>query len=115
VSARIVEVADRLARERLAPRAARYDREAINPVDSWRDLHGENLLACAVPAAHGGLGLDMLSYVEVIRALARGCASTAMTLHMHSTPWAARPSRGATSPRSWTAVGCSAPGAASRP
>ena len=85
MSARIVQVAERLARERLAPRAARYDREAANPVDSWRDLHAENLLACAVPAAHGGLGLAMPDYVEVIRALAQGCASTAMTLHMHST------------------------------
>jgi len=85
VTARIVEIAERLAREKLAPRAARYDREAANPIDSWRDLHAENMLACAVPAAHGGLGLDMPSYVEVIRALAQGCASTAMTLHMHST------------------------------
>ena len=85
MTARIVEIAERLAREKLAPRAARYDREGANPIDSWRDLHAENMLACAVPAAHGGLGLDMPSYVEVIRALAQGCASTAMTLHMHST------------------------------
>ena len=84
-SARIVETAARLAREYLAPRAARYDRDAANPVESWRDLHAENLIAAAVPVAHGGLGLDMPTYVEVIRALAQGCASTAMTLHMHST------------------------------
>ena len=85
MSARIVETAARLARERLAPRAAHYDREAANPLESWRDLHAEHLLAAAVPVAHGGLGLDMPTYVEVIRALAQGCASTAMTLHMHST------------------------------
>jgi alkylation response protein AidB-like acyl-CoA dehydrogenase len=84
-SVAIVETAARLARECLAPRAARYDREAVNPVDSWRDLHAERLVAAAVPAVHGGLGLDMPTYVEVIRALAQGCASTAMTLHMHST------------------------------
>ncbi len=84
MSARIVETAARLARERLAPRAAHYDREAANPLESWRDLHAEHLLAAAVPAAHGGLDLDMPTYVEVIRALAQGCASTAMTLHMHS-------------------------------
>ena len=85
MSARIVETAARLARERLAPRAAHYDREAANPLESWRDLHAEHLLAAAVPAAHGGLDLDMPTYVEVIRALAQGCASTAMTLHMHTT------------------------------
>jgi alkylation response protein AidB-like acyl-CoA dehydrogenase len=81
----VVETAARLARERLAPRAARYDREAANPVESWRDLHAAGLLAATVPAAHGGLGLDMPTYVEVVRALAQGCASTAMTLHMHAT------------------------------
>ena len=43
------------------------------------------MLAAGVPITHGGLGLDMPTYVEVIRTLARGCASTAMTLHMHST------------------------------
>ncbi|HEU4369497.1 MAG TPA: acyl-CoA dehydrogenase family protein [Methylomirabilota bacterium] len=85
MNVRIVEIAERSAREKLAPRAARYDREAVNPVDSWRDLHADNLLACTVPASHGGLGLDMPTYIEVIRALAQGCASTAMTLHMHST------------------------------
>jgi alkylation response protein AidB-like acyl-CoA dehydrogenase len=83
--ARIVETAARLAREKLAPRAARYDRDAANPVDSWRDLHADGILAAAIPVAHGGLGLDMTAYVDVIRTLAQGCASTAMTLHMHST------------------------------
>jgi len=84
-AAPIVATAARLARERLAPRAARYDQDAANPVESWRDLHAVGLVAAAVPAGHGGLGLDMPTYVEVIRALAQGCGSTAMTLHMHST------------------------------
>ena len=81
----IVERAARLTREKIAPRAAQIDREARNPVESWRDLWQEGLLASAIPAAHGGLGLDMPTYVAVIRTIAQGCASTAMTLHMHST------------------------------
>ena len=82
---RIVELAERLARDELAPRAARYDADAANPVDSWRALHREGFLAASVPVSHGGLGLDMPAYIGVVRALARGCASTAMTFHMHST------------------------------
>jgi butyryl-CoA dehydrogenase len=82
---RVLESAARLARERLAPRAADYDRDAKNPVDSWRDLWREGLLGAAIPRGHGGLAFDMPTYVGVIRALAGGCASTAMTLHMHST------------------------------
>ena len=81
----IVERAARVTRERIAPRAAAIDREARNPVESWRDLWEEGLLTIAVPAAHGGLGADMPTYIAVIRTIAQGCASTAMTLHMHST------------------------------
>jgi len=83
--AAIVERAARITRERIAPRAAEIDRDAKNPVESWRDLWKEGLLAGAVPVAHGGLGLDMPTYIGVIRTVAQGCASTAMTLHMHST------------------------------
>ena len=81
----LVDRVDRLTRERIAPRAAEYDQAGRNPVDSWRDLAREDFLASAVPVAHGGLGLDMATYIAVIRTIARGCASTAMTLHMHST------------------------------
>jgi alkylation response protein AidB-like acyl-CoA dehydrogenase len=82
---RVIETATRLAREQLAPRAADYDRDAKNPVDSWQALWREGLLGVAIPRAHGGLGLDMSTYVAVVRTLAGACASTAMTLHMHST------------------------------
>jgi alkylation response protein AidB-like acyl-CoA dehydrogenase len=81
----IVETAERLARETLAPRAVHYDDQAQNPVESWRDLWRVGLLAGTIPVSHGGLGLDTATYTSVIRALARGCASTAMTVHMHST------------------------------
>jgi butyryl-CoA dehydrogenase len=76
---------DRLTRERIGPRAAEYDAAAQNPVESWRDLWREGFLGAAIPAAHGGLGLDMATYIAAIRTIARGCASTAMTVHMHST------------------------------
>src|SRR5215510_16172294 len=81
----LIDRADALAREKIAPRAAMYDRDGRNPLESWADLQREGFLACAVPQAYGGMGLDMATYIGVIRVLAGGCASTAMTLHMHST------------------------------
>src|SRR6266850_7916131 len=81
----VVDRADALTREKIAPRAAMYDREGKNPVESWSDLQREGYLACAVPTAYGGMGLDMATYIAVIRVIARGCANTAMTVHMHST------------------------------
>jgi butyryl-CoA dehydrogenase len=83
--AELVARLDRLTRERIGPRAAEYDATAQNPIESWRDLWREGFLAAAIPAAYGGLGLDMATYIAAIRTIARGCASTAMTVHMHST------------------------------
>ena len=76
---------DQLTREQIAPRAAEYDAAGANPVDSWRVLGRDGFLASCIPTAHGGLGLDMPTYAGVIRTIARGCANTAMTVHMHST------------------------------
>jgi alkylation response protein AidB-like acyl-CoA dehydrogenase len=81
----VVDRVDRLTRERIAPRAAEYDVAGANPVDSWRELWRDGFLAAAVPRAYGGLGLDPPTYIAGIRAVARGCANTAMTVHMHST------------------------------
>jgi butyryl-CoA dehydrogenase len=80
-----VERVARLTVEEIAPLAARYDASGTNPIDSWRTLWREGFLGAAVPTAYGGLGLDMPTYIAVIRTLAAGCANTAMTVHMHST------------------------------
>ena len=81
----ILGVADRLAKECLAPRAAHYDATATHPVDSWRDVWREAMLAMGIPRRFGGLELDMPTYVRVIERLAAGCTNTGMTVHMHST------------------------------
>jgi acyl-CoA dehydrogenase len=81
----VVEDVARLTREKIAPRAAHYDDQGTNPIESWHDLREAGFLAMAVPKTHGGLGLDIPTYAAVIRTIAQGCASTAMTVHMHST------------------------------
>ena len=81
----VIDRVDRLTREHIAPRAAEYDAAGANPIDSWRVLGRDGFLASCIPIAYGGLGLDMPTYVGVIRTIARGCANTAMTVHMHST------------------------------
>ena len=80
----VVATAKRVALERLEPRAAHYDETSTHPVESWRALWENGLLAMAVPRQYGGLGLDMPTYVMVVEALAQGCTNTAMTVHMHS-------------------------------
>jgi alkylation response protein AidB-like acyl-CoA dehydrogenase len=56
----LVERVAELARERLAPRAAHYDRTASFPAEDFADLFAAGLMGAAVPREHGGLGLGPL-------------------------------------------------------
>jgi alkylation response protein AidB-like acyl-CoA dehydrogenase len=73
----------------LAPRAARWDREATFPVDNYRDMHAEGLLGICIPAEEGGLGAGFRAYCLTAAELGRYCGATALTWNMHvcSTLW----------------------------
>jgi alkylation response protein AidB-like acyl-CoA dehydrogenase len=85
----LVGRAAELGRRRLAPRAARWDREASFPFENFADLREAGLLGICVPATHGGLGADFATYVMVAAELGRHCGSTALSYNMHvcSTLW----------------------------
>jgi alkylation response protein AidB-like acyl-CoA dehydrogenase len=73
----------------LAPRAAGHDRDATFPIENFRDMHGEGLLAICVPEAEGGRGASFRSYCLAAAELGRYCGSTALSWNMHvcSTLW----------------------------
>ena len=75
----------RLARDRFAARAAKYDVESSFPFENYADLHRERLLPLTVPKTYGGLGADPVTYAHCLRELGRGCSATALTFNMHST------------------------------
>lgn len=75
---------DKVCEQVVAPNAISVDEQARNPVESWDALHEVGALAMLVPEEFGGLGFDLADYVTVVRSIARHCAATAMTLHMHS-------------------------------
>lgn len=83
------ERARRFGAETLAPRAARWDREASFPMDNYRDMHREGLLGICVPAEDGGTGADYRAYCLTAAELGRYCGATALTWNMHvcSTLW----------------------------
>ena len=64
---------------RIAPHAARYDREQIFPQLSWDAILEMDLPALWVPEAYGGAGADMVTQAIVAEEIARGCASTSVT------------------------------------
>jgi alkylation response protein AidB-like acyl-CoA dehydrogenase len=73
----------------LAPRAARWDREASFPTDNYRDMHREGLLGICIPDGEGGLGAGFRAYCLAAAELGRFCGATALTWNMHvcSTLW----------------------------
>src|SRR5947207_2071794 len=85
----LIDQARQFGRRVLAPRAARYDREASFPIENFRDMHAEGLLAICIPKADGGLGADFMTYCLAAAELGRYCGATALSWNMHvcSTLW----------------------------
>src|SRR5258706_9448695 len=73
----------------LAPRAAQHDRDATFPLQNFRDMHPEGLLAICIPKADGGLGASYRTYCLAAAELGRYCGATALSWNMHvsSTLW----------------------------
>ena len=85
----LLAIAAKLGRERFAPRAAQYDRDATFPFENYDDLRDAGLLRICVPKAYGGLGADYFTYCLVAAEIGRHCGATALTWNMHvcSTLW----------------------------
>ncbi|WP_430300387.1 acyl-CoA dehydrogenase family protein [Ramlibacter paludis] len=85
----LLALAHRLGRDKFAPRAAQWDREASFPFANYDDLREAGLLALCVPESHGGLGADYATYMMVGAEIGRFCGATALTYNMHicSTMW----------------------------
>jgi alkylation response protein AidB-like acyl-CoA dehydrogenase len=73
----------------LAPRAAEWDRDAVFPMQNYRDMHANGLLGVCIPKADGGIGADFRAYCLTAAELGRYCGATALTWNMHvcSTLW----------------------------
>src|SRR5919112_2172821 len=65
-----------LARDRIAPDAAEYDRSGDFPWDNIRAINALGLNAMFVPEAYGGAGLSYAAYLACVRELSAACAST---------------------------------------
>jgi alkylation response protein AidB-like acyl-CoA dehydrogenase len=65
-----------LARERIMPRAAVYDRSGKFPWNNVRDINALGLNAMFVPEAYGGAAVSYAATLACVRELAQACAST---------------------------------------
>jgi len=80
----LIALANRLGREKFAPRAAKYDREATFPFENYDDMRKAGLLRLCVPEAYGGQGADFETYCLVSAEIGRWCGATALTFNMHA-------------------------------
>lgn len=80
---RLTALARSLGAGTFAGRAAAWDRDAVFPMDNFRDLHAAGLLGICVPEAEGGLGADYRAYMLTAAELGRYCGATALTWNMH--------------------------------
>ncbi len=85
----LIDKARAFGRRVLAPRAQKHDREASFPIENFRDMHPEGLLAICIPAEEGGVGADFQTYCLAAAELGRYCGATALSWNMHvcSTLW----------------------------
>jgi butyryl-CoA dehydrogenase len=74
------------AQERLAPNAARWDREHIFPEEALRGLAELGAFGVAVPEAYGGAGLDYVALALVLEEIAAGDGGTSTIISVNNCP-----------------------------
>jgi alkylation response protein AidB-like acyl-CoA dehydrogenase len=72
----IRDLSRKIARERVAPHAARYDETETYPEDSMRAITEAGLYAIWVPEEHGGTDMGCLALALVCEEIAYACAAS---------------------------------------
>lgn len=74
------------AQERLAPQAARWDREGHFPEEELKELAALGAFGVAVPEAYGGAGLDYVALALVLEEIAAGDGGTSTIISVNNCP-----------------------------
>lgn len=81
---KIRDLAREVAREEIAPRAEKHDREGTFVRDSISALAEAGLMGVYIPKEYGGLGGSPLAVAMTVEVLAAACGSTAMSFMFHN-------------------------------
>lgn len=76
----IQNVAEKIAKEQIAPRAQEVDKKGDTPWENIKLLAENGFFGIHVPEEYGGVGSDMVSHVAVVEEIASACASTSVAL-----------------------------------
>jgi alkylation response protein AidB-like acyl-CoA dehydrogenase len=80
----IIETVRRFVARDVTPVAADLEREDRFPAEIVAQLRDLGLFGVTIPEAHGGLGLDLLTYIGVIEELAYGWMSLTGIINTHT-------------------------------
>ena len=78
------ESVHRFASERIAPHAARIDRENSFPAPLWREMGSMGLLGITAHEDYGGLSLGYLAHCVAMEEISRASASVGLSYGAHS-------------------------------
>ena len=84
VRAEIVETVRRFVAREVVPVASALEREDRFPADLVAGMRELGLFGVTIPERHGGLGLDLLTYIGVIEELAYGWMSLTGIVNTHT-------------------------------
>ena len=74
----------KFAQARIAPQAAKIDRENTFPAELWREMGNLGLLGITADPAFGGSGMGYLAHCVAMEELSRASASVALSYGAHS-------------------------------
>ena len=80
----IQALAREVAKEKIEPDAADWDREHRFPRELFTELAELGLMGVCIPEEYGGAGADFLSYALVLEELSRGDAGVGVTVAVHT-------------------------------
>lgn len=80
----IRDMARAFARDKLAPNAARWDREATFPAEALREMGELGMMGMMLPEEWGGAGADHVSYALALEEIAAGDGSCSTVMSVHN-------------------------------
>jgi butyryl-CoA dehydrogenase len=80
----VQKMAREFATAEVLPKAAEIDRDHRYPAELVARMAELGFLGIAVPEAHGGAGLDNVSYVLAMEEISRACASTGVIMSVNN-------------------------------
>ncbi|MBL9023378.1 MAG: acyl-CoA dehydrogenase family protein [Myxococcales bacterium] len=80
----VQSTAREFAKRAVEPKAAELDRSGRWPAEIVTEMAELGFLGMAIPAEHGGAGLDHVSYAIVVEEMSRACASTGVIMSVNN-------------------------------